>query len=208
MERPLLVGVTGGIATGKSTVLRLLKELGSYTIDADALAHEALAPGNPCTAQVARVFGPEYLRPDGSVDRRALGRRVFKDPAARQQLEAIVHPWVLQRLDQEVEEARRRGARVVAAEIPLLFEAGLAGRVDVVVVVACSPESQRARLQARDGLSPGEAEARIRSQWPLAEKIARAHYVVHTDAGLEAVRKQVLGLWHDLRTHQRPPEAG
>jgi dephospho-CoA kinase len=183
------VALTGGIATGKSRVLRRLASQGIPTIDADHLAHEVLAPGSRGAARVAERFGPGILAPDGGLDRRALAGIVFADPSARTDLEAIVHPAVYDAI------ARWFGtvapARVAVADIPLLFETGREGDFDEVIVAACPPEEQVRRVVARDGLSEPEARARLAAQWPIGEKVAWADTVVDTAGTHEATDAQV-----------------
>jgi dephospho-CoA kinase len=184
------VALTGGIATGKSSVLRRLAAHGIPTIDADRLAHDALAPGTPGAARVAARFGPGVAGADGQIDRAALARLVFGDAAARVDLEAIVHPAVYDGIAAWFAELPP-SATVGVADIPLLFETGRDRDFDEVVVTACSPEEQVRRLRARDGLSEAEARARLAAQWPLAEKVARAGTVLDTSGTHEATDAQV-----------------
>lgn len=191
----LVVGLTGGIATGKSTVTRMLRELGAPVVDADAIVHELQAPGTPVTAAIAREFGPEVLGPDGSLNRAALGRIVFADPSRRQALEAIVHPAVRLRMAEEVERHRREEQPVVVLDVPLLLEGGLDRTVDQVWLVYVDKETQRARLISRDGLSPEQADQRIAAQMDLEAKRARANVVIDNGGSLEATRTQVEAVW-------------
>jgi dephospho-CoA kinase len=193
------VGLTGGIATGKSTVRRRLASHGVPTIDADALAHAVLAPGTPGAAAVTSRFGPEVVRPDGSINREALGRIVFADAAARADLEAIVHPAVYGAIVDWF-AALPADTTVAVADIPLLFETGRAGDFDVVVVTTCEPEEQLRRLVHRDGLTIEAARQRVAAQWPLAEKVRRADHVIdtgrpqaETDAAVDALLARVSG---------------
>jgi dephospho-CoA kinase len=173
------VALTGGIATGKSSVLRRFACHGVPTIDADALAHVALAPGTPAEARILERFGPAVRTPEGGIDRRALGAIVFGDEAARREVEAIVHPLVYAAI--EAWYAALPPVPFAVADIPLLYETGHESDFDTVVVTACRPEEQVRRLRARDGLSPAEARQRLDAQLPVAEKARRATHVIRTD---------------------------
>ncbi|MCM3880405.1 MAG: dephospho-CoA kinase [Vicinamibacterales bacterium] len=174
----LRIALTGGIATGKSYVLRKLRERRLATIDADDVVHAALGPNTPATKAIAGQFGEAFLKPDGSVDRKLLGARVFGDRQARQALEAIIHPVVY-------EELRKwYGALDTAigvASIPLLFETGHEGDFDYIVVTACTRDQQMQRLVERDGLPEKEARQRLAAQMSTEEKINRADFVVSTE---------------------------
>ena len=196
----IVLGITGGAATGKSTVTRLFAELGAATVSADVLAHDLLAPGTDTAHAVLASF-PDCALPGASdtIDRRALGRRVFADPSARRQLEALTHPAIIAALTAQVAQWHHQTTPgLAAAEIPLLFEAGLDDLTDHIVVVSCAGATQIARLRER--LNGDEAEARkvAAAQWPLARKIARAQTVITTDAGLEDTQRQVAALWAKL----------
>jgi dephospho-CoA kinase len=173
-----LIGLTGGIASGKSTFAAALKARGVPVVDADALARAAVAPGSPALAEIERAFGREVLAPDGSLDRRRMGALVFADEAARRRLEAITHPAVRRAVAEETARLSAQGHDLAFYDTPLLFEVGLEATLDAVVVVWAPPDVQRARLAARDGLGPAEAEARLAAQLPIAEKAARADFVV------------------------------
>lgn len=177
----LRVALTGGIGTGKSYVRSRFELRGVPTADADVLAREVVAPGTAALAQVVRRFGTGVLRDDGSLDRKALGQVVFSDGQARRDLEAIVHPAVYAALGEWLHEQAAAGAAVAVADIPLLFETGHEDDFDVVVVVACAPEEQVRRVIRRDGITAREARARLAAQWPIEEKVRRAHYVIRTD---------------------------
>jgi dephospho-CoA kinase len=172
--------LTGGIATGKSYCLSRFAALGAAVIDADLLARDAVSTGSPGLAQVVERFGTGVLRPDGSLDRAALARIVFTDRVARADLEAIVHPDVYRRISEWFAE-RPVGTVLAIADIPLLFETGHQHDFDIVIVCACRPAEQLRRAIQRDALSEAEARARIASQWPIDEKVKRAHHVIRTD---------------------------
>lgn len=178
----LRVGLTGGIATGKSYVTQRLREAGLPTIDADVLARDAVAPGSPGFAAVVQRFGREVLADDGTLDRARLGAIVFADARARADLEAIIHPEVRRRIAAWHADLSAQGYRGAAiADIPLLFETGRSADFEVVVVVACDPARQKARLMERDGLSEEAADQRLAAQMPIAEKVRRADHVIRTD---------------------------
>jgi len=173
------VALTGGIATGKSSVRRRFAHHGVPTVDADILAHAAIAPGTPGAARVIETFGAAVLLPDGGVDRRALGAVVFANEAARRALEAIIHPAVYDAITAWY--ATLPPVPVAVADIPLLYESGRESDFDTVVVTACEPAEQVRRLRERDGLSLEEALQRIEAQLPVAEKARRANHVIRTD---------------------------
>jgi dephospho-CoA kinase len=194
----LRAALTGGIATGKSFCLARFAALGAATIDADVLARDAVSPGSPGLAAVLRRFGAGLLLADGRLDRAALGRLVFADRSARIDLEAIVHPLVYRRIGEWFAD-RPAGTRVALADIPLLFETGREHDFDQVVVCACEPAEQLRRLVARDRLPPDEAQARLDAQWPIAEKVKRADYVIRTDASFAATEAQVRRVFEVLK---------
>ena len=189
--------LTGGIATGKSFCLGRFAALGAAVIDADVLAREAVAPGSAGLAAIADRFGTAVLRPDGSLDRPALGRVVFKDATARAQLEAIIHPEVYRRITVWLANLPL-GTRVAMADIPLLFETGHEHDFERVVVAGCEPEEQVRRVMRRDGLSHREAQTRVTSQWPIEEKARRADYVIRTDGSIAETEAQVREIFSQL----------
>ena len=193
----LRVALTGGIATGKSYCLKHFAELGVPVVDADHLAREAVTMGSPGLRAIVDRFGDEVLRPDGSLDRAALGRIVFEDSRERAALEAIVHPEVYRRIREWF--ARLPSATPAAvADIPLLFETGHQHDFDRVIVAACSADEQFRRLVARDGQSEPAARARLAAQWPIDEKVSRADYVVWTDRGFAETDRQVGEVYDSL----------
>lgn len=192
-ERTPTIGLTGGIASGKSTVADLLAARGALVVDADVLAREVVEPGTPGLAAVARRFGPGVLGPDGRLDRPALGRVVFADDDARRDLEAIVHPAVRARAAELA--AGAAPGQVVVQVIPLLVETGQADAFDLVVVVDVEPAVQRARLLARGGLSPEEADARIAAQASRAARLAVADVVIDNDGVRADLVRHVDELW-------------
>ena len=189
----MLVGLTGGIGSGKSLVAELLAEHGATIIDADVLAREVVAKGTPGLAAVRERFGAGVLRSDGSLDRGALGRIVFGDPLARRDLEAIIHPAVRARAA-ALTAAAPEGV-VVVQVIPLLVETGQQGAFDQVVVVDVDPEVQLSRIVRRDGLSEAEAQARLRAQAGREARLAAAHVVLRNNATRDDLAAAVDRLW-------------
>lgn len=199
----LTVGLTGGIASGKSTVSRLLRERGAPIVDSDQIVHQLQAPGSPLLAEIAGAFGPEIIRPDGSLDRPRLGSIVFADPAMRRQLEAIVHPPVRAQIWAEVEAHRRAGAPVVILDIPLLVEGGWQEQLDRVWLVWVDAQTQLERLMARDGLDREGALARIGAQMPLDQKRSVADLVIDNTGSLTETEAQVDQAWRSLLASDR-----
>ena len=195
--RRLRVGLTGGVASGKSTVSAMLVELGAVVIDADLIAREVVARGTPGLGAVVAEFGPDLLTPDGDLDRPAMGALVFADPAARKRLEAIIHPLVHQR-SAELEAGAAPDA-VVVHDIPLLAEVGRAGSFDAVIVVDAPAELQVARMVADRGWSREEAEARIAAQATREQRLAIATYVVDNTGTVAQLREQVEAIHATLR---------
>jgi dephospho-CoA kinase len=190
------VVVTGGIGSGKSEVTRLFDELGAVVVDADVLAREVVAAGTPGLEEIVRTFGADLVGPDGELDRPEMGRRVFADPTARTQLEAIIHPRVRQRAD-EIERAAPPDA-VVVHDIPLLVETGQADRFDAVVVVDVPEDLQVQRLAGR-GMAEDDARSRIRAQAGRQERVAVADYVIDNTGTREDLRPQVAEVFDALQ---------
>ena len=193
-----IFGITGGVATGKSTVTGMLAEEGALTVSADDIARAQLAPGTELTQAVLIAFPLCRDATGQGIDRRALSHLIFADTQARTQLEALTHPAIIAALELQITEWRNAGPGIAIAEIPLLFEADLGRLVDVVVVVACEETTQIMRLQTRQVIDEAEARRQIAAQWPISAKIARADIVINTDKGLEDTRRQVQALWDTL----------
>jgi dephospho-CoA kinase len=196
----LVVGLTGNIAAGKSAVAARLAAHGVPIVDADRLAREAVAPGSPALARIVARWGSGILADDGTLDRAALRRIVFADAAERRALDAIVHPEVARLRDAAVDALRARGESLIVCDIPLLFEAGLEGTVDHIVLVDAPVEVRRARLVRDRDLTPDEADAMIAAQLPAAAKRARSHDILD-NAGTRAELESAVDALHEsLRT--------
>ena len=197
----ILVGLTGGVATGKSTVAKMFKQCGAVVIDADQLARDVVKPGKPAWRAIVTLFGKTVLNPDRSLDRQALGNIVFRNRTKRRQLERIIHPRVAreqQRLVRRI--AKRKPHAVVIYEVPLLFEAGVDKRVDTIIVVTADRETQIARLKKRNGLTRAEAIQRIKSQMPLRKKCRLADIQIDGTKRLNPLHAEVLSYYrHFLR---------
>lgn len=193
-----VIGLTGGIGSGKSTVARFLAELGAVVIDADQLGHEALSPGTGGWREVVAAFGRHILAPSGEIDRERLGEVVFRHPQSRERLNRIMHPRILEMVKAKVEEYRRQGAKVVVLEVPLLIEAGWNFLADEVWVTLAPEATVLSRLRGRAGFSEEQSLRRIRSQLSPDERIKHADAVINTDCSLEELRKKVEELWERL----------
>lgn len=193
-----IVGLTGGIASGKSTVAAMLRALGAPVVDADAIAREVVEPGQPALAEIVGRWGPGVLGPDGRLDRKRLAAIVFADPDERRALEAITHPRIAERSRARIAEFAARGAPAVVYEAALIVENKLYEWMDALIVVAVPPDVQRARLMARDGITAAEADARIAAQLPLADKVAVATYVVDNSGSVDDTRAQVERIWEEV----------
>ena len=199
VRKALVVGLTGGVATGKTTVAGMFQDLGARVISADEVVHRMLERGSDLWRQVRQEFGEEVLTPDGNIDRVRLGDLVFRDKGKRTTLEAIIHPPVIEYLQREAECFRESGQGVLILEIPLLIEAGALHLVDKVLVVTAEQESQISRLEKRYGIGREEAILRISSQLPLAEKVRHADWVVSTEGTLDSTKKQVERVWYEAQ---------
>ena len=198
--RVMLAGLTGGIATGKSTVSRLFVECGARLIDADVLAREVVAPGRPAAQQIVEAFGKGMLSPDGTLDRDRLGKTVFSDAGQLTRLNAIVHPYVAIEQERRCREIAGKAPHVVVIyDAALLIEAGAHTRMDKIIVVTADEQTQLARLKARNHLSVEEAGQRIAAQMPLAEKTKLADYIIDGTLPMEQLRKEVHRIYEDLK---------
>lgn len=196
----MIVGLTGGIATGKSTVARLFVECGARLVDADVLAREAVVPGRPVYEDIVAAFGDDMRQAEGTLDRERLGRLVFGNPAQLARLNAIVHPHVVREQERRCREITRADPHaVIIYDAALLIETGAHTRTDRVVVVTADEETQLKRLRARNGLSEDEARKRIQAQMPLAEKVKVAHYVLDGTLPLDQLKLEVKRIFEELR---------
>jgi dephospho-CoA kinase len=195
-----LIGLTGGIASGKSTVAKILKGLGAAIVDADALAREVVEPGHDAWKDIVEAFGAEVLQPDRTLDRQKLRATIFNNPAARKKLEAIIHPRVRALAEARIHQHAAAGYEIVVYEVPLLFEGNLQEWLRPVVLVACDLNIQRRRLQERDGLSVDAAQKHIEAQMSLAEKRPLADYVIENDGSLEDLEREVQAVLNKIKT--------
>jgi dephospho-CoA kinase len=193
------IGLTGGLASGKTTVANLLRTKGLPVIDADQIAKDVVALGTPGLSNVIKEFGDDLRRPDGSLDRQRLGEKVFGDPARLLQLENLLHPLVQAEVSRLRANYEKQGHALAFYDVPLLFEKNLTG-FDAVVVVSSSEERQRARMKSRNGWSDDEIDRRLSSQIPLKEKVLKATHVIHNDAGLSELETGVDELLKKLRS--------
>ncbi|HET9050297.1 MAG TPA: dephospho-CoA kinase [Candidatus Dormibacteraeota bacterium] len=199
---PRVIALTGGIATGKSTVAALLAGHGAAVVDADAIAREVVEPGQPALAQITAEFA-DALGPDGRLDRSALGAIVFAHAARRRRLEEILHPRITALMAERVAAAVADGAPLVVADVPLLYEGGGQGGYDGVMVAWADADTQLERLMARDGLTRDAAVQRLAAQLPVDEKRARATWVVDNGGSPDATRAQVDAWWRDVMRPSR-----
>ena len=193
----MIIGLTGGIASGKSTVSNYLAELGAIIIDADKIAHEIMEKGKTAYWQVIEAFGREILAENGEIDRSRLGKIVFNNLEKKKILEEITHPQVIREMREKIEEYRAEN-KVIVLDVPLLFEAGLDSMVDETWVVYVDRETQLQRLMARDGLSYEEANKRIQAQMSLEKKRDLADFVINNKGNIEDLKRQVLLKWREI----------
>ncbi len=205
MDRLIQAGLTGGIASGKTTAAAVLAKLGARVVDTDELARRALDPATPAFEAVVQTFGRQILTADGTVDRARLGNIVFADARQRQRLNAIVHPVVRTAWQDALAALKRDGWHgVVVVVIPLLYEVAVQDQFETVIVVACTETTQRARLQGR-GLNAAQAQARIQSQMPMTAKMKDANFVVWNESSPAVLEQQMARVWKQLDT---PAPAG
>jgi dephospho-CoA kinase len=198
----LLVGLTGGIGSGKSTVGRMLAARGAVVFDADELARRAVDSGTPGQAAVLQRFGPEVLASDGSIDREELARRVFRDDQARRELEAIVHPEVFRLLNEGLDSFRETD-RVAVFDAPLIVETGFHEAIDVLVVVTAPVDARISRIVAQGRLTEQEARVRIAAQASDEEKERLADFVIRNDGDFNDLERAVDGVWQELRSREQ-----
>lgn len=195
----LRVGLTGGIASGKSSVARVFSDLGAHVLDADRISRDLVPPGSPALSRIARAFGKELLRPDGTLDRAALGSIVFADLGKRRVLEGILHPLILDEIDRRVQLLETSDPQgLVVIEAALILELGREREFDALVVVWADEEQQQQRMMRRDNLSAEEARRRLDAQMPLAEKRKRAQFVVDNSGNPAACRQDAERVYGEL----------
>ena len=195
-----LVGLTGGIASGKSTVAEILKRQGAAIINADVLAREVVEPGHQAWTEIVNTFGTAVLQPDRALDRQKLRAIIFDDPDARKKLESIIHPQVRALAEQRIREHAAAGYAVIVYEVPLLFEGNLQEWLRPVILVACDVDTQRNRLQSRDNLSAAQAQKHIDAQMSLEAKRRLADYVIENNGSLEDLKRQVQAVLEKIKT--------
>lgn len=200
----MILGLTGGIASGKSFVADCFVSCGAILVSADDLAREVVNPGTPTLAALVETFGLDVLTPCGHLDREAMARIVFSDPLARRQLESIVHPAIAHLAECRLAELKKSPHDLIVYEAPLLFEAGAEGRVDEVLVVLVSEEAQMQRLLDRDHLNESEARQRVAAQWSQADKVRRADYVIDNSGSRQQTITMVTSLYDYLTTTGSP----
>ena len=204
----IIIGLTGGIASGKSTTAALFRELDIPVHDADAAVHEMMTPGGAATGKVVEAFGSQVLAPDGSVDRQRLGGEVFAAPERRRMLESIIHPLVAGSRDRFLATSRKAGTPLVVLDIPLLFETGGEALCDFVILCSVDPDTQKRRALRRNGMTEDKLDAILHSQMPLATKRAMADAVIETDNGVDAARQSLLVILDGPVRRLRESEAG
>jgi len=192
------IGLTGGIATGKSTVAEILKQQGHPVINADEFAHQALRLGSPIIAEVIKAFGQDISDGSGGIDRKKLGEKVFRDDQKRQLLESLIHPFVKQQTLEQRKKLEKQGCSIAFYDVPLLFEANLQSQFDKSVVVWSSPELQLQRLMKRNNLSEVEARARINSQIPIEDKKKMADFLIENNSSVADLERAVEKLLKQL----------
>lgn len=208
IPRQTIAGLTGGIASGKSTVAAMLKEAGARIVDADRIAHQVVLKGQPAWRDIVEHFGKGILNRDGQIDREALGSIVFNDTEAKKALNGIVHPRVFETMAQEIQFlAEAHPGDLVIMDVPLLIESGLHESLPIVILVYLPEMLQQDRLMRRDGLSAADAAARIRAQMPIDAKRAHAHYIVDNTGDLDATRRQVLDIYQKILSGAPPSAA-
>ena len=197
-----IIGLTGNIACGKSTVAAIFKELGATLIDADKVARDIVGKGNPALKKIIKHFGNEILNKDGTLNREKLGSKVFNDKNQRQILNDITHPEIFKEINNLIEKYRSEGKRIVIIEATLIIEREkLKKIIDKLIVVSTSKDIQIKRLKDRDGFSKEQAILRINSQIPIEEKIKHADYVIHNDSDISNIKNQVETIWKDLSSN-------
>lgn len=191
-----IIGLTGGIACGKSTVADMLRSCGAAIVDADGISRSLTAPGGKALPLIRETFGSGVFEEDGTLNRAALSQQVFGNAENLKKLNAITHPLIRQEMEMQIEDCRKRGVQVVVLDVPLLFEAGMQHMADTTVCAFCPEEVQISRLHTRNGYSREEALGRIRSQWPVSKKCELSDIAIDTNRPLEELNQAVFSLYH------------
>ena len=198
VNRPYIIGLTGGIGTGKSEAAKFLASLGAVHLDADAISHELTEPGGEALEPIRAEFGEGVFREDGTLDRRALANITFSDPARKRALEAILHPRIQRDIMRGIDRAAEEGAKVVILDVPLLFETGMDALCDETWVLSADPETQVARVMMRDRVEREQVEARIQNQMPAEEKEKLATQVIPTERPMEKTQAELASLYQQV----------
>ncbi|MBZ4687240.1 MAG: dephospho-CoA kinase [Clostridiales bacterium] len=195
----LVIGLTGGIASGKTTVATILQELGAAVLDADEVAKKIVQKGKPAYKEIIKTFGRKVLTSDGDLNRKLLGKIVFNDEEKRKKLESIIHPRVKEYFLEEIQRIKEKDPqKIIVLDVPLLLESGMETLVDEVWVVAVSEELQIKRIELRDRIGRQEALKRIKAQMPLKEKLKYADRIINAEGTLEDTKRQVVSLWREI----------
>lgn len=195
------IGLTGGIATGKSTVAKILRDIGIAVVDADILAREVTKPGSKAVEEIKQAFGAEMVGADGNLDRSRLGRLVFQDPEKLKKLESILHPKIQDLRSRERLKLEQAGHALAFYDVPLLFEKNMQSEFDAILLVYASPEDQKRRLQERDHLKENEMDLRLKAQMPIDEKVKMAQYVILNNGSVADLKLNVQSILKDLVAH-------
>lgn len=194
-----IIGLTGNIASGKTEVAKIFKELGATIIDADKIAREVVEPGEPAWQEIVEEFGSNILNSDGSINRKKLGEIIFNDDRRREQLNRITHPRIMAKIKETIDQCKKENVKVAIIEAALIVErGGLLNVIDELIVVSADVDTQIERIMTRDGLHRNEALSRMESQMPISEKTKHAAYIIDNAGSLRETRKQVEEIWEKL----------
>ena len=197
--KSIRIALTGGIATGKSTVARMFGELGAVVLDADQAARQVVRPGSECSRKLMDLLGPDYFDQDGELKRREVRERIVADERLRGEVNSILHPPIMEAMEAAWQEQQNAPqGRLVIFDIPLLFETRLQDRFQLIILAYAPRDLQIARLVARDGVSPAQAEKTLSMQWPIEDKRALSHFIIDNSGSLEETRRQVLSVWRKI----------
>jgi dephospho-CoA kinase len=199
--KAILLGVTGGIASGKTVVAAMLEDLGAVLIDLDVIAREVVLPGKPAWREIVAFFGKAFLLEDGTLDRKKLSRAVFQDPEKREELEGFTHPYIFEELRNQVHNVTAKDP-IIEVVVPLLIEKNLQSSFDKILVVYVPPKLQMKRLMERDGISEEEAANMLKAQLPIDEKVSHGDFVVHNGGSMGDTRREVEEIWAALKKLQ------